>query len=232
MRRPQVQKLGERIVVGSYVIGRHFPICENREEVIEDVVGECPAIARIGPRAPVVKAHDIRQQCPRYAQCLLWGVPTGVLQRVRKDGDEMGVVRRLCGKVSIPLLAGKKDRLRGQRTAVSLHPTAARAVQRPHPKVDFFRPEDRVWHFQDNAAHVFVGEEILPGELEAIQGTDRAEEERIAPPANEKAVIASFRYPYLPVQRDRRRVECPLSAEQANVRKHSVKPILRDAATV
>ena len=146
----------------------------------------------------MVKAHDIRQQCPRYAQCLLWGVPTGVLQRVRKDGDEMGVVRRLCGKVSIPLLAGKKDRLRGQRTAVSLHPTAARAVQRPHPKVDFFRPENRVWHFQDNAAHVFVGEEILPGELEAIQGTDRAEEERIAPPANEKAVIASFRYPSFP----------------------------------
>ena len=51
---PKCRNSASRMVAGSYVIGRHFPICENREEVIEDVVGECPAIARIGPRAPVV----------------------------------------------------------------------------------------------------------------------------------------------------------------------------------
>jgi hypothetical protein len=48
------------------------------------------------------------------------------------------------------------------RAAVSLNPAAAGAVQRPDPKANLFRPQGTVWHFQDDAAHVFVGEESLP----------------------------------------------------------------------
>jgi DNA-binding transcriptional LysR family regulator len=46
--RPEVGELGEQIVVGAYPVLRHLPICEDSQEVILDVVGECPAIFRAG----------------------------------------------------------------------------------------------------------------------------------------------------------------------------------------
>ena len=55
---------------------------------------------------------------------------------------------------------------------------------------------------QDDAAHVFLGEEILSGEVEVIHGAQRIEEERIAAPACEEAVVASVRNPRLSIQRD------------------------------
>jgi hypothetical protein len=44
--RPEVGKLGEQIVVRTYPVLRDLPICEDSQEAILDVVGECPAIAR------------------------------------------------------------------------------------------------------------------------------------------------------------------------------------------
>jgi hypothetical protein len=47
VRRPQIWELSEKIAVGSYAVRRHLSICEDGEEVIENVVRERPAIVRI-----------------------------------------------------------------------------------------------------------------------------------------------------------------------------------------
>ena len=114
--------------------------------------------------------------------------PPACSSAVREDGDETGIVRRLTREVGISLRADKEDSLRGQRAAVRLDPTPARAVQRAGPQANPFGPKGRVGHFQHDAAHVFVGEEIVAGELQIVQGALRVEEEGIAAPAREEAV--------------------------------------------
>jgi hypothetical protein len=54
------------------------------------------------------------------------GIPACVLQRVREDGDETGIVRRRCGAVRAYLFAGKEDSLRRPYAAVRLDPAATR----------------------------------------------------------------------------------------------------------
>ena len=93
-----------------------------------------------------------------------------VLQRVRKDGDETGVVRRSRDEISISLVAGKEDRLRRPRATICLNPAAACAVYSSSPKANRFGPERGVGYFQHNAAHVLVDEEIVAGELKVVQG--------------------------------------------------------------
>jgi hypothetical protein len=44
---PKIGELGEQIAVGPHPVRRHLAICDNGEEVIENVVGKCPAIVRI-----------------------------------------------------------------------------------------------------------------------------------------------------------------------------------------
>jgi hypothetical protein len=159
--RPEIGELGEQIVVGAYPVLRHLPICEDSQEVILDVVGERPAIFREGRGARGVKGHEVRQQCPCHASCFLRGIPTRVLQRVREDGDETGIVRRRCGAVRAYLLADKEDSLRRPSAPVRLDPAPTPAVQRASPKANLFRPQGRVGHLQHDAAHVFVSEEIV-----------------------------------------------------------------------
>ena len=59
--------------------------------------------------------------------------------------------------------------MRGPRSAVRLHPAPARTVHRAMPQTPPFRAQGGVGHFQHDAAHVLVGEEILAGELQIVQ---------------------------------------------------------------
>src|SRR3954452_20049547 len=127
-----------------------------------------------------------------------------MLQRVRKGCDKPCVIRRLCGEVGASLVAREEDGLRRPRPAVSLDPETVRPVQRPNPKANLFRSQGRVGHFQHDTAHIFLGEEIRAGELEIVYGTDRVEEERVTSPADAQPVLASSRYPRLPIHGDRR----------------------------
>jgi hypothetical protein len=88
-----------------------FPIREDSQKGILDVVGQCPAIVWKGRRARGVIAQQVRQQFPCNPPCFLRRIPTGVLQRVREDGDEAGIVRRLPAQVGGILLVGQEDRL-------------------------------------------------------------------------------------------------------------------------
>ena len=47
VRRPKIGELGKQIDVGSHPVRRHLAVRQDGEEVIEDVVGQCPAIIRI-----------------------------------------------------------------------------------------------------------------------------------------------------------------------------------------
>ena len=50
VRRPQVWEFCEQIAVRANFISRHFPIGEDREENVDNVVGERPAVVRKGCR--------------------------------------------------------------------------------------------------------------------------------------------------------------------------------------
>ena len=102
----------------------------------------------------------------------------------------------------------------GPRAAIRLDPVPARAVcrdQRAGPEANLFRPQGRVGHFEHDAAHVFVGEEIVAGELQVVQGARHVEEEGIAAPAREEAVVAGLRHPCIPPGRDWRSLDDNLS---------------------
>ena len=46
--------------------------------------------------------------------------------------------------------------------------------------------------FENDAADVFIGEEIFAGELEIVEGALGVEEERIAAPTGEEAIVAGY----------------------------------------
>ena len=133
VRRTDVRKHGEQVLVRPYLISRHLSICEERKEEIYDVVGECPAIVRVGRRPRGIIVEDVRQQGPGDPRCFRRRISTRVLQRVREDGDETGIVRRLRSEIGGVLLAGKEGSLIGPRTAIRLNPFPACAVQRAMP---------------------------------------------------------------------------------------------------
>src|SRR5258708_32762646 len=100
-------------------------------------------------------------------------------------------VPRRCRRRS-PRRSGRG--LRRPRAAVGLHPAAAGAVQGPGPNADPPWRQRDIWNFEDDAAHVLIGEEVLVGELETVQHAKYIEEERVAPPAGEEAVLADLSY--------------------------------------
>jgi len=128
VRRPKVGERGEQIAVGSYLILRHFPVCEDSQEGIDGVVSERPAIVREGCPVRGIIGQDLRQHCPCHPPCFRRRIPTSVLQRVREGGNETGIVRRLPGEIGISLRAGKtedEEELQGPRTALRRNPARA-----------------------------------------------------------------------------------------------------------
>src|SRR4029077_15216185 len=79
---------------------------------------------------------------------------------------------------------------------------AGRTDQRACPQIDPRGPKVRVGHFQYDAAHVLVGEEIAAGELQVVQDALRVEEEGVAAPACEEAVLAGLCHSCVPTLRD------------------------------
>ena len=204
MRRAEVRKIGEQVLVRPYLILRHLSICKERKEEIDDVVCECPAIARVDCRPRGVGVEDVWQQGPCDPRCFGWRVSTGVFQRMRENGDETGVVRRLPSEIGGVLFAGEERSLIRSCTAIRLNPFSTCAVERTSPQAHLPTPEGRIGHFQYDTAHVLVGEVIVTGELQVVQGSLDVEEKRISAPAGEEAVVAGFSHLCFPLQRNRR----------------------------
>src|SRR6267142_6275598 len=206
MRRPQVRELGYQIGVRPYFVPSHPSICEDAHEQIERIVGECPAVIGKGRRARWVVRQDIWKQCPRYPPRLSRRIPTRVLQSVCESSKETPILSRLTREVGISLF-DEQDSLRRTRSALRLDPTAAIACrERARPQADLLRPQSRVRHFEDDAAHIFVSEEIVAREPKVVLRAFHIAEEWIAAPAGEEAILTCLCDPCLPPGRNR----CPL----------------------
>src|SRR5882757_7840196 len=200
--RAEVGERGEQVVVRSYIISCHLSICEDGNEAIHNVIGEFPAIPRVGRRPCGIIKEDVRQQSFCHPRCFLWGIPPRVLQGVREDSDETGIVLRLRSDVDTLLITGKEYRLRRERAAVRRDPFPTLAVHSAMPQAHLSSDQGRGGYFQHDAADVLFGEEIVTGELEIVQGSHRVEEKGIAAPAGEEAVVPGFRHLCIPPRRD------------------------------
>jgi hypothetical protein len=84
VRRADVREHREHVGVRPYVISRHLSICKNRKKDIDSVVGECPAIRRVGRRLAGIIRTDVRQQNPGRSLCVLRCIPTRVPASARR----------------------------------------------------------------------------------------------------------------------------------------------------
>jgi len=90
-----------------------FPFVRTaRKASAASSVSARPLFGKDAGTCRVVGQH-VGQQRSRHPPCFLGPIATGVLQRMREDGDETGIVRRLARVVDISLRADEKDRLRG-----------------------------------------------------------------------------------------------------------------------
>src|SRR5579871_6794356 len=119
---------------------------------------------------------------------------------MRKDRNELSIVRRFPGEVGVVVVAGEEGSLVGTGSAIRLDPAATGAVcrdERARPQANCFRPKDGVRDFHRDAANIFVCEEVPGGELEVVDRAEYIEEEGIAAPTGKKAVVTSLLLVYL-----------------------------------
>jgi hypothetical protein len=120
-----------------------------------------------------------------------------VLQSVREASKETPIVRRFTSEVGISFF-NKHDSLSRPRSALHLDPaTAVTKRKRSRPQANLFRPQSRISYFKNDAAYIFVSEEIVTRELEVVLRAFYVAEERIAPPASKEADIAYLGNPRL-----------------------------------
>lgn len=182
--------------MGPYFVVRHLSICKDANKRIERIVGECPTIIGKRCRARRVIKQNIREQCPRHALRLSRRISTRVLQSVREGSNETFIVRRFTSKVGISLF-DKYDRLRRPRSALHLDPAAITSRKRARPQANLFCPQSRVRYFKNDAAHIFLSEEIVARELQVVLRTFHVAEERVAAPAGKESGITCLCNPRL-----------------------------------
>jgi hypothetical protein len=102
---------------------------------------------------------------------------------MRKDRNELSIVRRFPGEVAVVVVAGEEGSL----------------DERACPQANCCRSKNGVGDFQRDAADIFVCEEIPGGELEVVDRAEYIEEEGIAAPTGKKRWSpACFRCPSWP----------------------------------
>src|ERR671935_1475706 len=99
VRRAEVWELRQQIAVRAYVVPRHLPVREERDEMVGHVVGQGSPVLGIAGRTSRVVWQDVWQQRPRHTLRILRRVPACVLQDMREAVDEAVVGRRLTGEV-------------------------------------------------------------------------------------------------------------------------------------
>ena len=121
---------------------------------------------------------------------------------MRKDRNELSIVRRFPGEVAVVVVAGEEGSLVGTGSAIRLDPAATGTVcldERACPQANCCRSKNGVGDFQRDAADIFVCEEIPGGELEVVDRAEYIEEEGIAAPTGKKRWSpACFRCPSWP----------------------------------
>src|SRR5258706_7337975 len=94
VRRPEVRNLVQQVTVRPSLIC-HVSVGVYREEKIDNVIGQRPAIVRKARRLARMIGKNIRQQLSCDGRCLLRGIAACVFQLVREHADEAIITRRL-----------------------------------------------------------------------------------------------------------------------------------------
>jgi len=112
-----------------------------------------------------------------------------VFQSVREASNEALVIRRFTSEVGISFF-DKYDCLSRPRSALHLDPaTAVTKRKRSRPQANLFCSQSRIRYFKNDAAYIFVSEEIVACELEVVLRAFHVTEERVAPPAGKEADV-------------------------------------------
>src|SRR5712691_1039458 len=180
--RPEVRELVQQITVRPNLIC-HVSVRVYREEKIDNVIGQRPAIVRKARRLARIIGKNIWQQLSCDGLCLLRSIAARVFQLVREHADEAIIIRRLATEVCLPLLSNEENRLQWYCTPVCLDPAFLRFIHRASPDPHFISSQFRVGKFNHDAASIFVFEEVVPGELHVIEIADYVQKDRIAAPA-------------------------------------------------
>src|SRR6266436_334109 len=105
VRRPEVRELVQQVTVRPDLI-RDFSVRIYREEKIDNVIGQRPAIVRITDRLARIIAKNVRQQRTRDVLGVLARIAARVFQLVGKHADEAIIICWLAGKVVLFLFSG------------------------------------------------------------------------------------------------------------------------------
>src|SRR6266480_3856260 len=119
--RPEVRELVQQVTVRPNLIC-HVSVRVYREEKIDNVIGQRPAIVRKARRLARMIGKNIRQQLSCDGLCVLRSIAACVFQLVREHADETIIIRRLPAEVSLPLLSDEENRLQWSGASVCLDP--------------------------------------------------------------------------------------------------------------
>src|SRR5215471_305059 len=100
----------------SNPISCHLAVRVHRQENVDNIVGECPAIVRKARRLARVIGQNVWQQLSRDSLRLVRRIAACMFQFVREDADETIIVRRLSAKVRLPLISNEENRLHWSST--------------------------------------------------------------------------------------------------------------------
>src|SRR6266481_3388691 len=109
--------------------------------MIDNVVGQRPAIVRITDRLARIIDKNVRQQFSRNVLGVVRRVAARVLQFLREDADEMIIICRLSEEVLLFPFSREENCLQWSCTSVCLNPAVASFVHRASPNSDLVSAE-------------------------------------------------------------------------------------------
>src|SRR5215472_2143042 len=122
VRRPQVRELVQQIAVRPNLVFCHLAVCVDRQEDIDNIVGEFPAIVRKPHRLMRVIRKNVWQQLSGDSCRVLRGIAACVFQFVCEDANEAIIIRWLSAEVRFSFLSNKENRLHWSSTPLDLDP--------------------------------------------------------------------------------------------------------------
>src|SRR5260370_18935637 len=114
VRRPEVRELVQQITVWPNLIC-HVSVRVYREEKIDNVIGQRPAIVRKACRLARMIGKNIWQQLSCDCLCSLRRIAACVFQLVREHANEPIIIGRLPVEIRVSLFSGKKNCLQCSR---------------------------------------------------------------------------------------------------------------------
>src|SRR5215469_5749121 len=104
------------------LISCHLAVRVDRQENVDNIVGQCPPIVRKARRLARSIGKNVWQQLSRDGPCVLRRVSACMFQFVREDANEPIIIRWLSAEVRFPFLSNKENRLHRSSTPLDLDP--------------------------------------------------------------------------------------------------------------